>query len=297
MVACMRCHVLLSLAAAATAATSSPGCLPPDLLRRQTFFEEQARRCERAKNTSVLIGLFQREMEEIQRLAEEKEKLDQRRSEEIQRLAEEKEKLDQRRSEEIQRLVADKRGEIKRLMKTMKKCEKHYTKNLADLSERVLYVDAQRIAVLNNRALIEIGIRRITSELSLSAGVRRIVNKHLLQTNNQGKMLSMHSKRVCKELGQYDFLTDEQSVMKELTVLVHEISKPLHNLAHQKILPRGYYVGGSSPLAQAVACMITYLQSEGKISKVLPVLVIGEDGEPRCRLVEGRVLPLSGRKA
>ncbi|EKX44301.1 hypothetical protein GUITHDRAFT_109756 [Guillardia theta CCMP2712] len=263
MVPSMRCHVLLTLAAAATAATSSPGRLPPDLLRRQTFFEEQARRCVKAEDTSVLIGLYQREMEEIQRLAEEKEK------------------LDQRRSEEIQRLVKDKRDEAKRLVKAMKKCEKHYTRNLADLSERVLYVDAQRVAVLNNRALIEIGIRRITSELSLSAGVRRIVNKHLLQTSKQGKMLSMHSKRVCKELGQYDFLTDEQSVMKELTVLRHEISKPLHNLAHQKILPRGYYVGGSSPLAQAVACMITYLQSEGKISKVLPVLVIGEDGEPR----------------
>ena len=81
-------------------------------------------------------------------------------------------------------------------------------------------------------------------------------------------MLSMHSKRVCNELGQYDFLADEQSVMNELTDLVHEISKPLHHLAHKKTLPRGYYVGGSSPLSQAVAYMITYLQSEWKTSNV-----------------------------
>ena len=149
----------------------------------------------------------------------------------------------------------------------------------------------QNAATLNNRALIEIGMLRTYRKISMSNGISKTVDNHLLM-GRDSLMLSKHSKQVCQDLAQYDFALDERSVAKELSVLMHEISKSLHRQAFLPNEPPGYYVGGSPPFAQAVACMITYLQKQDLITSDLMVYLIDGSKKPRCKLHKGKVLPL-----
>ena len=127
--------------------------------------------------------------------------------------------------------------------------------------------------------------------MSMSDGVSKTVNSQLLMGRDSLR-LSTHSKQVCQDLAQYDFGLDERSVAKELSGLMHEISKSLHRQAFLPNEPPGYYVGGSPPLAQAVACMITYLQKNDLITNDLMVYLIDGSKKPRCKLHQGKVLPL-----
>eukprot|EP00960_Hanusia_phi_P019992 590531-Hanusia_phi.AAC.1 len=81
---------------------------------------------------------------------------------------------------------------------------------------------------MNNRSLIEVGILRGTKEQSLSQGIEEFVNEFSLEDRKSVKALSEHSRKVCKQLEQYDLSCNETSVSKELATLMHQISKGLH---------------------------------------------------------------------
>eukprot|EP00960_Hanusia_phi_P006358 182306-Hanusia_phi.AAC.1 len=59
--------------------------------------------------------------------------------------------------------------------------------------------------------------------------------------------------------------------------LPHEISKPLHPMSAASAF--GYYVGGSSPLAGLLACVLTKLQSLGHITNELPIHLVDASGK------------------
>eukprot|EP00960_Hanusia_phi_P027295 746743-Hanusia_phi.AAC.1 len=60
---------------------------------------------------------------------------------------------------------------------------------------------------------------------------------------------------------------------------------PLH---YKSAAAVGYYVGGSSPLTDAVACMLTKLQDLNLVTDKLPVFLVNAFGKARCSLVEGK---------
>ena len=86
--------------------------------------------------------LYARELQEIARLINE-----------TARLIKEKEAINEEKRNEIARLIKEKRNEHKWR-------EKVYSTSLAQYSEKIVCLDAERVATLNNRALIEIGMLR-----------------------------------------------------------------------------------------------------------------------------------------
>eukprot|EP00960_Hanusia_phi_P054596 762715-Hanusia_phi.AAC.1 len=63
--------------------------------------------------------------------------------------------------------------------------------------------------------------------------------------------------------------------------------------ARQAFCAFGYYVGGSSPLAELLACVVTKLQSLGHITNEVPIHLVDASGKAKCSLVEGKVLPIA----
>ncbi|EKX46849.1 hypothetical protein GUITHDRAFT_107204 [Guillardia theta CCMP2712] len=82
--------------------------------------------------------------------------------------------------------------------------------------------------IVNNRALIEIGISRYNCSMSLTDGIKTFLTGHLL--TEPKNTLNEYSKTVCRQLRDFGFAGKEQSVSKELANLMHEISKPLHSM-------------------------------------------------------------------
>ena len=105
-----------------------------------------------------------------------------------------------------------------------------------------------------------------------------MLSKHLLENPKQRNMrkLRPYCVKVCDQLAEeYNLVCSHASVAKELSGLMHEISKPLHSRVKA---PAGYFVGGPSPLAQAIACLI---DDGGKIVCRLAHGNIQRASEPR----------------
>ncbi|EKX46303.1 hypothetical protein GUITHDRAFT_138396 [Guillardia theta CCMP2712] len=213
------------------------------------------------------LGETEYQRNEIARLAQVKEIISELKGNEHARLIEEIEAIREEKNNQIVRLTnMYRRREISR--------EDLYSTRMARLSERLACLEAERVATLNNRDLIEIGMLRIHRNISIRKGIRKTVRNHLLM-GKDSLSLSNHSKQVCQDLAQYDFGLDERSVAEALTNLMLEISTSLHGQVFLLNEPPGCYVGGSPPFANDP---MVYLVDGSK--------------KQRCTLHQGKVLPL-----
>ncbi|EKX34754.1 hypothetical protein GUITHDRAFT_119063 [Guillardia theta CCMP2712] len=169
-------------------------------------------------------------------------------------------------------------------------------RSLAEAREKCLQTESSRHAVLNNRALIEIGLLRKFPGMTTTQALDHFIAKHLLQNPKQRKSRKLRPDcvSVCNQLAnQYNLACSHASVANELSGLMHEISKPLHSRVKA---PAGYFVGGPSPLAQAIACVLLKLQGLGSIARDMDVFLIDDGGKIVCRLANGKIQPASPSK-
>ena len=105
---------------------------------------------------------------------------------------------------------------------------------LKDLKSQWLQQEMQTLqelsrvkVIANNRALIEIAMKKYKSDLSFTTGLEMFVNEHLLTVGRDKTTLNMYGREGCNKLRNFGFAAKEDFVQKELKNLMHEISKPL----------------------------------------------------------------------
>ncbi|EKX34756.1 hypothetical protein GUITHDRAFT_119065 [Guillardia theta CCMP2712] len=211
---------------------------------------------------------------------------------------------------QLQELKKDKAAQLQELKKDKAALQKHKAaqleisqgllqdtrRSLAEAREKCLQTESSRHAVLNNRALIEIGLLRKFPGMTTTQALDHFIAKHLLQNPKQRKSRKLRPDcvSVCNQLAnQYNLACSHASVANELSGLMHEISKPVHS---RMKAPAGYFVGGPSPLAQAIACVLLKLQGLGSIARDMDVFLIDDGGKIVCRLANGKIQPASPSK-
>ena len=95
-------------------------------------------------------------------------------------------------------------------------------KQVDELKLQLLKTESMYEAIVSNRALIEVGIRKMTSSGTMTQRWKKFFDTHIV--NSQGKFQDK-ARKLFEQLNSH---SDEKSIVKELKEFIHQLSKPHH---------------------------------------------------------------------
>jgi len=156
-------------------------------------------------------------------------------------------------------------------------------KDLVRLDHEKLSDEARSAAVLCNRHLLEVGLRKMYPKKSLTAAYIAFRDAELLQyERHQKQTLSSQAKECLTSLTN---TANEQDVARELADLIHELSKEIH---YPQLKETGFVCGGKEPLGAAVGVATCILQ---KLSGLpFDVVFVDDKFKRKAVLKQGKVV-------
>jgi hypothetical protein len=164
---------------------------------------------------------------------------------------------------------------------------------------KIVELEARRLdelskfqAIFENRTIVEIALKKLEAEKQCSGSnmtqrFESFAKLHIF-LNNGG--LKPDFEDALKELIMVTQSTVQiNDVKRELKDLIHEISKPLHNLHYfSSSEDPGLYIGGKEPLCTAIGALVVVIQRLG-VLKEFSFGLINASGKKLCSISQGAV--------